>query len=502
MARARGKRSGGSGRPGGIPPGISLSETEERYRALFECPLCSVFIHDLTGKFLDANETALRILGYSRKDLPSLSISAILDGDQAAVARKRIEEIIRTGSARDPYLYRVRTKSGDLLWMEVVSALIHRDGKPFAIQGMAWNVTEHVRTREALAKSEDQYKTILETMNEGMCMLDRNGVMTLVNTHFCRMTAYRREELLGKHVSAILDRENEKILRKQWLLRKKGVTDPYEITLTRKDGAKIDTLVAPRPLFDDRGVFSGSLGIFTDISKLKQTERELLSYQERLRSLALEMSMVEERERRYITLEIQDNLGRTLSYCGEKLKELRDSFPAHDARTALGEIGSLFDQTMHYVQTLANKFTTQILHEKGLEAALRWLGNTFQEHHPISFHFTDDMKPKPLSDETNILLYQAVRELFMNVIRHARARNVTVSLERDYKYLRIHVRDDGIGFDVSKVIMFTKDKEMFGLFSIYERLKYLGGYVDFESSPGQGTHFTLVVPLKAPARKS
>lgn len=485
----------------GICPIIVSGAVDEQYRALFDSSLCSIYIHDLAGNFLDANETALRILGYARKDLPSLSISDILDRDQLPVAVKRIENIIRFGAVQDPFLYRVKRKQGDYVWMEVVSTLIHRDGKPFAIQGMAWNVTEEIQMREALQRSEAQYRTIIETMNEGLSVLDKNGTMTLVNNRFCAMTGYPKDELLGRDVSMILDKENEKILRNQWSLRKKGVAEPYEITLTRKDMKKVDALIAPQPIFDEKGAFNGSLGIFTDISRLKQTERELLSYQERLRSLALEMSMVEERERRYITIELQDNLGRTLSHCMDKLKKLQDSVSSQDLQVPLSEISGLIERTMHYAQSLTYEFSTQVLYEKGLEAALQWLGNHFRQQYGISFHFTDDRKPKPLSDETGILLFQTVRELFMNIVRHARAKNITASVERDYKNIRIQVQDDGIGFDISHMSSYRSEKEMFGLFSIYERIKYLGGTVQVESGTGQGTTFTLVAPLKSPGRK-
>jgi PAS domain S-box-containing protein len=476
-------------------------EAEERYKALFESSLFGVYIHDLEGNFLDANETALGILGYTRKELPSLSISTILDRDQLLVARKRIENINRIGFARDPFLYRVRKKNGDYAWMEVVSTLIHRNGEPFAIQGMTRNVTEQKQITEALERSENQYRTMIETMNEGLSVTDKNGNITLVNTQFCTMTAYTKDELRGKHVSIILDKDNQKILRNQWSLRKKGITEPYEITLTRKDGKTVDALVAPRPVFDEKRRFSGSLGIFTDISKLKQNERELLSYQERLRSLALEMSMVEERERRYIAVELQDTIGRTLSYCKDKLKELHKSVSAHAIQTSLNEITGLVERTMHYAKTLTYEFSTQILHEKGLEAALQWLGNHFQQQHALAFHFKDDRKPKPLGDETNILLYQTVRELFMNIVRHAHAKNINVSFERDYKNIRIQVHDDGIGFDTANIDSYISKKDVFGLFSIYERLKYLGGHVQVESGPGQGTSFTIVAPLKSPGRK-
>jgi signal transduction histidine kinase len=106
-----------------------------------------------------------------------------------------------------------------------------------------------------------------------------------------------------------------------------------------------------------------------------------------------------------------------------------------------------------------------------------------------------------LGDETNILLYQTVRELFMNIVRHADAKNVNVSFERDYKNIRIQVHDDGIGFDTANIDSYISKKDVFGLFSIYERLKYLGGHVQVESGPEKGTRFTLVAPLKSPGRK-
>jgi signal transduction histidine kinase len=106
-----------------------------------------------------------------------------------------------------------------------------------------------------------------------------------------------------------------------------------------------------------------------------------------------------------------------------------------------------------------------------------------------------------LADETSILLYQAVRELMINVTRHAKARNVKVSMQRDYKNVQIDVEDDGIGFDASHIDSHTSKSSGFGLFTIHERLKYLGGHFKINSKTGFGTHATLTVPLK-PVKKS
>jgi two-component system sensor histidine kinase UhpB len=338
---------------------------------------------------------------------------------------------------------------------------------------------------------------MIETMNEGLSVVDLNGIISFVNDQFCNITGYGREELLGSHETILLDNENQKILRKHWSDRMKGNAIPYQLTLKRKDGKKVYTLVAPRPIFDERGHFSGSFGIFTDITVLKQAQEELLFYQERLRALALELSLVEEKERRHIIMDLQDHVGHSLSYCRNRLSALTDFTSVDDIKHSLNEIRDVIEQTILHTKSLHFELGTPILYEQGLGSALKWLGEHIQKQHGILFHLQDDQKPKPMNDETRILLYKSVRELLINVIKHARARNIKVSIRRDYRHLLIDVSDDGIGFDILQPDTYMSEKSVFGLFSINERVKYLGGQFKVESKPGHGAHFTLSVPLRS-----
>lgn len=355
---------------------------------------------------------------------------------------------------------------------------------------------ERNKAVEALQKSEEQYRTMIETMNEGLSVVDRNGITTFVNHQFCEMTGYHQDELLGYHETVLLDADNQRRLKVQEAVRKRGSAIPYRITLTRKDGGKVNTLVAPRPIFDEKGRFSGSLGIFTNITELKQIEGKFFSYQERLHALVLELTLVEERQRRRIAMEVQDHIGQTLSFCKLRLEKLQGSPSLSDFSESLDEIHTCIDQVIQYSQSLRFKLSTPILYEEGLEAALKWLGDQFQKQYSLVFHFEDDQKPKPMLDETRILLYQSVRELMMNIIEHAQARNVKVFVSRDYKNIRISVQDDGIGFDVEEIDPYTAKNVGFGIFSIRERLKFLGGSLEIESKPGHGTRATIVVPLR------
>jgi PAS domain S-box-containing protein len=99
------------------------------------------------------------------------------------------------------------------------------------------------------------------------------------------MTGYKKDKQIGYQATLLLDKENQKILSKQWPARLKGAASPYEITLTRKDNTTVHTLVSPSPLYDEDGQFSGTFGVFTEITDRKQAEEKLFLIK-KLRSLA------------------------------------------------------------------------------------------------------------------------------------------------------------------------------------------------------------------------
>ena len=140
--------------------------------------------------------------------------------------------------------------------------------------------------------------------------------------------------------------------------------------------------------------------------------------------------------------------------------------------------------------------SSPILYKFGLVAALEeLLKDKVRGEHHIHCQFTDDGQPKPLSQDVLVLLFQSVRELIINMIKHAQAHEVSRDIRREIDSIRIEVTDDGIGFDVSEVLSFPSRKRSVGLFNILERLDYIGGQLDMESQPGCGSRFTLVAPL-------
>lgn len=222
--------------------------------------------------------------------------------------------------------------------------------------------------------------------------------------------------------------------------------------------------------------------------------------EEQLQALASQLVLIEERERRRIATDLHDHIGQILAILTIKLEGLRKSYPG--SARILDEISDYIGQMIRYVRWLVFELSPPILYLLGLEAAVEWLGEQTQEQHGIKVTFSDDGQPKPVGDETRILLFRAIRELLTNIVRHARAENVSISIKKDGDYIRIDITDDGVGFDVSELYPRPgKAGAGFGLLNICERLAHFGGHFDVKSAPGRGSRFTLIVPLR-PEKKN
>ncbi len=139
---------------------------------------------------------------------------------------------------------------------------------------------------QALKKSEERYRTIVEKMNDGLVVVDEHFVITFVNDKLCRMVGYSRDELLGRRVEDLQEEHNRRAIKAEFEKRRSGSETPYEIEYMRKDKRRAFAIVSPTPIFDEDGTFRGSISVITDITQRKRTETALRQNEERVRLLA------------------------------------------------------------------------------------------------------------------------------------------------------------------------------------------------------------------------
>jgi len=234
-----------------------------------------------------------------------------------------------------------------------------------------------------------------------------------------------------------------------------------------------------------------------EIDERKGAEQNLIDYQKRLKSLTAELILSEQKERRNFAEFLHDEIGQQLFATSLQLELLQSAVTSPENIETLDNAINNIKNVMDNSRSLTFELSPPILYELGLETALDWLGEQTQKKYDLIVTVKDDKQEKPLDDDVKILLYQAVRELLINVVKHAQTKNASVSIKKDTSTIRICVEDNGVGCNFQKNSSSTAKHEGFGLFRITERLNQLGGHIEIESHPNRGTHITLVAPLSS-----
>jgi two-component system, chemotaxis family, CheB/CheR fusion protein len=263
------------------------------------------------------------------------------------------------------------------------------------------------------------------------------------------------------------------------------------------------------PYRTDNRQTSGVVITFADITEAKraalaeieetaraneQLEARVRERTEEIGRLARELALAELRERQSIARDLHDGLGQELNAASIKLDALRSARGSRDAR-ALDEIATLLEGVVREMRSLTAQLNPPVLEQLGLVPALEWLGEEMRRNYALEVALDDDDAPKPLDSVTASILFRAVRELLINVARHAKVNLARITVIRTGDQLIVTVSDQGGGFDSgSKNISSTG----LGLATLRERVAYVGGSFRIRTEPNRGTTATLQAPL-APA---
>ena len=338
----------------------------------------------------------------------------------------------------------------------------------------------------------------------GVSLRDAEGRCVSVNPRWCEITGLAEAEARGDGWVCALHPEDRGRVLAEWSRATReaaGFESEYRIQRPNRSVAWV--LGQALPERDAGGDLTGFIGTITDLTPhiaaaidlrahvetRKQVEAALAARGDQLRSLALQLALAQEHERRTIAAGLHDAVGQGLALACAKLGQLAEAGAHSDVPVRAREIRALIERALGETRALTFELSSPVLHELGLGAALESLCEQLGRDHPVCFRVVIEQQPPALAENLRILLYRTARQLCSNIVRHARATRADVRLEVEGDRIRIVVSDDGIGFDATEPRFGPTGG--FGLFAIRELMTQIGGSFEIESAPGRGTRAVL-----------
>ncbi|RJQ57394.1 MAG: PAS domain S-box protein [Desulfobacteraceae bacterium] len=331
------------------------------------------------------------------------------------------------------------------------------------------------------------YRVLIETMTEGAVILSEEGTVLYCNGRFAEMIQTRSENVIGASMSGFIEPSQK---------------DRFAAILKRAsfEGIRNEMRIRPRMgdalpvLFSMRSLATGEVKslciVVTDLTQQKKSEQKLKAFAETLQQknkelsrraeqlarLSSELTLSEQRERRRFAKILHDHLQQMLVGAKFGLETIVQRV-ASKHRHPLEQIVGMLKESLDTSRSLTVELCPPILYERGLIPALEWLSRWMKEKHGLDVALDADARAVPEEEGMTVLLFEAVRELLFNVVKHAGVDSARVEMVRkNGEDLKITVSDQGAGFD-SKNLWESTDPNSggFGLFSIRERLSLLGG---------------------------
>jgi PAS domain S-box-containing protein len=521
----------------------ALADSEAKYRYMFESAGVALFEEDWSGvqslfdrlraeevtdlrthltahpetvrtamalvRLLDVNEYGLRLFHAPEKEMLLRSLEHICVEATSEVFK---EELIALWEGRDlsEWPAPLQTVDGHELSVLFTLTVPKHDPEWRRVLVAVTDVTPLQRTESELRLREEQLRIITDSVPSFISYVDDRQRYRFVNAAYERMFGARRQDIIGQPLSEVLGPAYETV--RPYVERAlAGETVQFESNLNYV-GTPTTVLASYTPDLREDGHVAGFYVLVTDITEQKRQEsdlrqwkdelevhvaertRALVASQNRLRELASQLNLTEQRERRKLARDLHDYLAQLLVVGRMKMSQMKKlpMLPVK-AQTVAEDIDDMLQQSLTYTRTMIADLCPPSLHESGLPAALVWLGERMHRD-GLWVEVHSDRHELPLPEDRAVLVFYSVRELLFNVLKHASVDRATVRLSVDEAGdLRVTVEDRGKGLDASALARASEPGHL-GLFAVRERMEASGGHIEVSSAPGEGTVVTMVLP--------
>jgi PAS domain S-box-containing protein len=359
------------------------------------------------------------------------------------------------------------------------------------------------RAQEAIRESEERYRMMFETSPDAITVCDSKFNISMINRRGAQLFGYQNaEEMLGKNlyefVSPASTRQAQENINA--LAEGKELRD-VETKVLRKDGSSFAIESNAAMILDAERKPKALIAISRDIDERKRAENELKQSRQQLRALTLHLQSVREEESKRIAREIHDELGSALTglkwdmeLMEQTLLQLEDVKIRCALKKAIQASIGLIDETTNTVRRISSELRPGVLDDLGLVEAIEWQTQQFQIRTGIQCHCDSPALLSDLSGQQSTVIFRIFQEILTNVLRHAQASCIRISLHEDEEGVMLRVEDNGLGITESE----QSNPRSLGLLGMRERAFSVGGEVRISGEKGKGTTVQVRIPVAEP----
>ncbi len=464
-----------------IDQNIQLRYTEEKLSTAFRLSPDAVIVTRIKdGQFIQVNDGFIRFSGITAAEAigkTALELDLWVRPDE----RQELLRLLGMTDQVENFKALFRRKDGAIRTGLLYARIIEVAEEP-CIMSFTRDITALVQAEEEVLRQSSLLQAAFDNAPLELWVRDKTGSCIMENealkSQWGSILGTKPEEMAlpGDIVATILDSN-----RRAFSGEVVTFTAEYTVAGRRQ---MYEHITAPIRITDEITYILGINQNVTILSEIRENQQ----------NLATELSLQDEQIRLRISSELHDHIGQSLALCKIKLSAIDASpLPTYDQGT-IADAYRLLEKVIGEVRTLTLQLTPPLLFNVGLEATLEWLCRQMKTDYGLTAYFMNDGSEKPLPDVLRSVVYQATRELLINVAKHAMASEAFVSVGRCRDTLLLTVTDNGIGFD-STLVQQTTKKGCFGLFNLMRQFKYLAGSLTIEQPPAGGTVITITVPL-------
>lgn len=483
-----------------------VRESEEEIRLMIDAVQdYAIFMLDPQGRVVNWSSGAQKIKGYSAQEVLGAHFSRFYTETdrKAGKPEEQLRKATENGRAEDEG-WRVR-KDGSLFWANAVITGL-RDESGY-LRGFC-KVTREVRSRV-----EELWRRVIYSAPHALIMVNPIGEIALVNSQAEKLFQYTQNHLLGKEIAILFPPEFQERFESRAFFYGNGHEPPLggDVCGLRQDGSEVPVEIGLNPIQMPEGIFT--LASIVDLTERKHIEKKLAAMNEdleqkvkerttlaeqralKLQELASILTLTEQRERGRLAQILHDNLQQMLVASKIGLSRLNDYVASNPAaKASVFQVEKLLEESIDASRKLTVELSPPVLRDAGIVPAFNWLARWVKENHGLDVQVQVFGMIQNPSEERKLLLFQSIRELLLNVVKHSGTGKAIIKINAQKGDLQIAVEDEGKGFDCTKLT--SHDSTHFGLFNVRERLEMLSCTFKVESEIGHGTRIFISAPCE------